>query len=175
MVRTYTISAFTENSPGVLLRINTLLTRRRINIESLTVSETEKKGISRFTIVVNTTPSLIRKIVKQIDRIIEVVDAFVSENPSLIFQEIAFFRVETETPQRRMEIEELAHRYGAMVTYASDSGLVLEKAGTEDQINSLYLLLEPFGMKEFVRSGRIAIRKTMRKGKELFEEDKDED
>lgn len=159
----------------MLHRISTLLTRRHMNIESLTVSETEKKGISRFTIVVRTTPALIRKVIKQIDRVIEVVDAFVSENPSLVFKEIAFIRVETDCPNKRMEIEELAHRYGAAVTFASSSGLVVEKTGTEDQINSLYLLMEPFGIKEFIRSGRIAVRKEMRKGKELFEEDKNDD
>ena len=159
MERTYTITAFTENHPGVLHRLTATLTRRQINIESLTVSETEKKGISRFTIVVKTTPDLIKKVIRQIDRIIEVLNAFYSENNRLIFKEIAFIRVHTEDPKNRLKIEELSHRYGAHLTYASGGSLVLEKTGSEDQINSLYLLLEPFGIEEFVRSGRIAINK----------------
>lgn len=169
-MRIYTISAFSENSPGVLHRINTLLTRRKVNIESLTVSETEKKCVSRFTIVVNTTQQSIKTIVKQIARIIEVCDVFYSENAQLIYREIALFRVITNSPQQRTEIEELAHRYDAVVTYATNAYLVLEKMGVEEDIDSLYQLLEPFGIVEFVRSGRIAIRKTPRK-EHIFEDE----
>lgn len=174
-MRKYTITAFTENSPGVLHRINTLLTRRKVNIESLTVSETEKKGISRFTIVVKTNPDLISKVVKQIDRIIEVVEVYVSENRQLIFKEIAFLRVATGTAEKRIEVEEHAHRYGAHVAYATDHDLLVEKTGTEDEVNSLYLLLEPFGITEFIRSGRIAVRKTTRKPKEHEQEEQEEE
>ena len=156
--RLYTITAFTDNSPGVLHRLTTTLTRRKVNIESLTVSETEKKGVSRFTIVVKLTPELISKVTKQIDRIIEVRHAYFAENADLIFKEIAFIRV-SGSPEKRHEIEELAHRYDATVTYASNSGLLIEKSGSEDEINSLYMLLEPYGIQEFTRSGRIAVKK----------------
>lgn len=169
-MRNYTISVFTENTPGVLHRISTLLTRRKVNIESLTVSETEKKGISRFTIVVRGDPDLIHQTVKQINRLIEVRDVFLSENRNLIFKEISFIRVKTENPQKRMEVEDLAHRYGAVAIHASDNNILIEKTGTEDEIDSLYLLLEPFGISEFVRSGRIAVLKTARH-RTLFEEE----
>lgn len=157
MARIYTISAFTENSPGVLHRITVMFTRRKINIESLTVSETEVPGRSRFTIVVRCEPDLVLKIVKQLNRIIEVVDVFASENRHLIFKEIAFYRVATETQQKRLEVEEHAHRYGAQVGFAHADYIVVEKTGTEMEISSLFRLLEPYGIKEFVRSGRIAI------------------
>lgn len=170
MERTYTISAFTENHPGVLHRLTAVLTRRKINIESLTVSETETKGISRFTIVICVEPVMMKKIAKAIDRIIEVVDVFVSENSELLFKEIAFFRVATENKDARPKIEEHAHRYGATVSYVGDDSLVLEKTGAEDDINSLFRLLEPFGILEFVRSGRIAVRKKPRRERELFED-----
>lgn len=170
MPQLFTISAFTENSPGVLHRLTVLFTRRKLNIESLTVSETEKKGISRFTIVVSSEPELITKVAKQINRIIEVVDVFVAENKDLIYKEVAFYRVATDTPQKRVEVEELAHRYGASVSYAADRFLVIEKSGAEEQINSLFLLLEPFGIKEFVRSGRIALlTKERAAGEVVFE------
>ena len=170
MKRTYTISAFTENSPGVLHRLTTVFTRRKVNIESLTVSETEKKGVSRFTIVINTDPDLIQKIAKAINRIIEVVDTYVSENQHLIYKEIAFIRVATKSANHRTEIEEFARRYGAAVRYASEGSLVIETTGAEDEINSLQLLLEPFGILEFIRSGRIAIRKEPRSDRSLFQE-----
>ena len=168
MLRSFTISAFTENTPGVLQRLTILFTRRKVNIDSLTVSETEVPGLSRFTIVVRTEPELIRVIAKQINRIIEVVDVFVAENHDLIYKEIAFFRVAAESPQQRSELEELAHRYGAAMVFAKDNYLVIEKTGTEEQISSLFLLLEPYGMKEFVRSGRIAISNREREENKIF-------
>lgn len=155
-----TITALTENSPGVLHRITAMLTRRKINIESLTVSETERHGISRFTIVVDAEEELVEKIVKQIARIIEVRQAYLSRNRELIFKELAFFRVRAPGGEQRRTIEEMAGRYGAAVAYVDPMTVVVEKTGQEDDINSLYLLLEPYGIEEFIRSGRIALRKS---------------
>lgn len=154
-----TVSVFTENSPGVLHRITVLFTRRKINIESLTVSETERKGISRFTIVVNIDHELMEKIAKQIARIVEVVNVSVNEDNDLIFKEIGFIRVHAEDSARRKEIEEVSSRHGADIAYVDRHSLVIEQTGTEDQINSLFLLLEPYGVEEFIRSGRIAVQK----------------
>lgn len=159
MKKNFTISAFTENHPGVLHRITAVFTRRKVNVESLTVCETETKGISRFTIVVATDQAQIEKIVKTLNRIIEVVEVFSSEDEQLIFKEIAFIRVEAGSPKKRAEIEEFSHRHGAEITYADSQSLVVEATGSEDSIQSLYLLLEPFGIQEFLRSGRIAMRK----------------
>jgi len=162
MKRTYTISAFTENNPGVLQRITIMFTRRNLNIESLTVSETETHGISRFTIVVETTEALIKTLVKQLHRIIEVVDVYASENRDLIYKEIALFKVATDSSEKRQQIEDLSLRHHAEVTHASDTYVVVEKTGTEDEVRSLYLLLESFGIKEFLRSGRVAMLKVER-------------
>ncbi|MDD2942811.1 MAG: acetolactate synthase small subunit [bacterium] len=155
----YTISAFVVNSPGVLHRIGVLFTRRKLNIDSLTVSETGRKGFSRFTICVKADKALVEKVAKQIRKIIEVVDVYVSENREILFKEIAFIKVEANTPERRLEIEEHALRYDARVVLAGEGFVVVEKTGQEDEIDSVYLMLEPFGVKEFVRSGRIAILK----------------
>lgn len=168
MAHRITIIAITENSPGVLHRITDLFTRRKMNVESLTVSATETEGLSRFTIVVETEKSLCRTIVKQIRRIIEVRDAYACENRHLAFKEVALYRVETRTPEKRTELTELAHRYGASVVSGEHDFLIIEKSGTEDDINALYLLLEPFGLEEFVRSGRIALLKTERVPGEVY-------
>lgn len=90
MKQNYTIIAITENKPGVLYRIADLFLRRKINIESLTVTEIETKGISRFTIVVKTDKSLVEKIVKQLYRIIEVIKVFESTNDELVSKEISY-------------------------------------------------------------------------------------
>lgn len=155
----YTITAFTENTPGVLYRIADLFLRRKINIESLTVSETERHGISRFTIVVRRDKETIEKVVKQLYRIVEVVKVFELEDKDLIFKELAFIKVSTKNPEQRREVEELAVLFRATVTYVGSDYLVIEKTGSEEQISSLYNLLKPFGIKEFVRSGRIAVVK----------------
>ncbi len=159
MERFHTISVFTENSPGVLHRITVIFTRRKMNIESLTVSETERKGVSRFTIVVKAEEATLEKVLKQIARIVEVLDVSAKPNNDLLFKEIAFYRVAADSPDKRTQIEELSRRYGSTIVHLSESSLVIEKTGNEEEVNSLYLLLEPYGIREFVRSGRIAISK----------------
>lgn len=158
-IHTYTIIIFSENKPGILYRIADLFLRRKVNIESLTVSEIESEGISRFTVVVKTTKQEIEKITKQLYRIIEVVKVFENTDNDLIFKEIAFLKVSTKNPQIRREVEDLAYLFRAKITFVGSDFLVVEKTGTEEQIDSLHLLLKPFGIKEFVRSGRIAVLK----------------
>jgi acetolactate synthase-1/3 small subunit len=161
MEHLHTISVFTENSPGVLHRITVLFTRRKLNIESLTVSETERKGISRFTIVIRADDDILQKVLKQIARIVEVLDVSAKPNEELLFKEIAFYRVLAATPDKRSQIEDLSRRYNSTIVHLGESSLVIEKTGNEEEVNSLYLLLEPYGIKEFVRSGRIAIAKDL--------------
>lgn len=159
----YTIIAFTENTPGVLYRVSNLFLRRKINIESLTVSETEKPGLSRFTIVVECTKENVDKIIKQLYRIIEVFKVFESEDRDLLFKEIAFIKVSTKNVVARQEVEDVAYIFHAKVLFAGSDYMVIEKAGKEEEIESLLLLLRPFGIKEFVRSGRIAVLREAKK------------
>lgn len=159
----YTIIAFTENTPGVLYRVSNLFLRRKVNIESLTVSETEKPGLSRFTIVVESTKSNVDKIVKQLYRIIEVFKVFESEDRELFFKEIAFVKVSTKNPLARREVEDVAYIFQAKLAYAGGDFVVIEKTGTEEEIESMLLMLRPLGIKEFVRSGRIAVTRDGKK------------
>ena len=159
MKQHYTITAFTENKPGVLYRISDLFLRRKVNIESLTVSEIETKGISRFTIVVQAERDMVEKIVKQLYRIIEVIKVFESRDDQLVYKELAFIKVSSKTPERRKEVEDLAYLFRAKITHVSSQAIVVEKTGTEEEIDSLFTLLRPYGIKEFVRSGRIAVLK----------------
>ena len=157
----YTLSIFTENSPGVLHRITVMFTKRKLNIESLTVSETGRDGISRFTIVISGVDEpLIRTIARQIKRIIEVLDVQVCTDEEIVSKEIAFFRVVPADQNQREAIIQLSHEHHAPIIYLDDSSLVLEKSGTEKQISTVLSALEPFHVKEFIRSGRIAILKT---------------
>jgi len=162
MPQTFTITAITEDSPGVLHRITDLFTRRKLNIESLSVSGTEKEGVSRFTIVVNSEKDLVEKIIKQIRRVIEVLDAYVCRNSHLIFKEVALIKVEVTEPEERSKIEEVTARNDGIVISGTDDSIIIEKTGSDEEINALYLLLEPFGIIEFIRSGRVALLKKKR-------------
>jgi aminotransferase len=102
---------------------------------------------------------MVEKIVKQLYRIIEVLKVFENTDSDLIFKEIAFFKVSTKKPDVRNEVEDLAYLFRARINYVGQDYVVIEKTGSEEEINSLYTLLKPFNVREFVRSGRIAVLK----------------
>ena len=159
MKRRYTIIVFTENNFGLLNRITIIFSRRRINIESLTVSETERKGISRFTIVIEYDETKISRLIKQIRKIIGVLIVFHNEDEQVFSHQIAFYKVAASSQEERGKLIEIAYRHQARVAYSTDDYVVVEKTGTEDEIMTTLHLLEPYGIQEFVKSGRISVVK----------------
>lgn len=157
MKKNYTITIFAHNEPGVLYRIADLFLRRKINIESLTVSEIETEGISRFTIVVLAEFELVEKLVKQLYRIIEITKVIDNVDEDLIIKEIALFKVHARNLENRKEIEQLSKLSKAKIIKVKKDYLVIEIYGAERQTDDFYKLMKPFGIKEFVRSGRIAL------------------
>lgn len=157
MNRPITFLVWTENSPGVLLRLTTLFTRRKINVESLTVSATEIDGISRFTIVIHTEPTLAATIGRQIERMIETRRVFVFTDDELVHREVALVRTSI-TEERAHTI--LAQHPVAQVLDCGSSGYLLQATGTEREISGFLRELESDGINEVVRSGRIAVTRT---------------
>ncbi|WP_041693981.1 MULTISPECIES: acetolactate synthase small subunit [Emticicia] len=158
---TYTICVFTENSIGLLNKITIIFTRRRINIESLTVSETERKGISRFTIVIkHERREEVEKLVRQIRKIIEVLAVFGYLNEDIVYNEIALFKVSTPLNGKSIDVETVNKVYKAWVVYWGLDYVVIEKTGTETEIFEFFKYIKPHGIIEFVRSGRVAVGKT---------------
>jgi acetolactate synthase I/III small subunit len=158
---TYTICVFTENSIGLLNKITIIFTRRRINIESLTVSETERKGISRFTIVIkHEKREEVEKLVRQIRKIIEVLAVFGYLNEDIVYNEIALFKISTPLNGKSVDVETINKVYKAWVVYWGLDYVVIEKTGTETEIFDFFKYVKPHGIIEFVRSGRIAVGKT---------------
>ena len=157
--RFYTISAYTDNTPGVLHRVVTTFTRRKINIESLTVSETSEPGLSVFTITSLIEPKYIDTIVKQIERIVEVRKAFYSPDRDLIFKEVGLIRVSLKNDNNLKQIEEAISRHNALVVYVDETSAIIQTLGSEDESKVVLKLLESFGVLQFIRSGRIALRK----------------
>src|SRR6185437_3108126 len=117
----YTIIIFTENKPGILYRIADSFLKRKINIESLTVSEIEAQGMSRFTITVKGTQLGIEKITKQLYKIIEVVKVLETTDSELVFREIALIKVSTKNPGKRQEVEEIADLFRAKIVYVGSN------------------------------------------------------
>jgi acetolactate synthase-1/3 small subunit len=158
---TYTICVFTENSIGLLNKITIIFTRRRINIESLTVSETERKGISRFTIVIkHEKREDVEKLVRQIRKIIEVLAVFGYLNEDIVYNEIALYKISTPLYGKSVDVETINKVYKAWVVYWGLDYVVIEKTGTETEIFDFFRYIKPHGIIEFVRSGRVAVGKT---------------
>lgn len=157
----HTISVFCENKPGLLYCIAGLFLKRKINIESLTVSETEKDGISRFTIVVAVDRETAWKVARQLERIIEVTHVEVHDDSELIAREIVLVRINLKNSEEKKQIEEICKKYWAHILekHSSETMCVVEIDGSEDKIESCYQELEQFKITEYIASGRIAITK----------------
>jgi acetolactate synthase-1/3 small subunit len=160
MNQEFIISAFTENHIGLLNRITIIFTRRKINIESLTVSESALAGISKFTIVVDTTEDKVNKVVKQIDKLVEVLKAYYHTNDQMIYQEIALYKVPTEALTASNQIESLVRQYNARILEMTPDYTVIEKTGHKDETQALFEELNQFGVLQFIRSGRVAITRS---------------
>lgn len=155
----FTITAFSENSIGLLNRITIIFTRRHLNIESLAVSESAIHGIFKFTIVIKTNQELIEKVVKQIEKVVDVLRAYYLCKEEIIYQEIALYKVPTEALTRSSEIEGLVRRYNARILEVTSDYTVIEKTGHKEETQLLFDEMKKFGVLQFTRSGRIAITK----------------
>jgi acetolactate synthase-1/3 small subunit len=152
----HTIIAMVENKPGVLNRVASLFRRRGFNIESIAVGHTEMDGISRMTIVVDGTGSLVEQVRKQLDKLIDVVKVTDITEDSMLARELALIKVNT-TPATRSEVIEIVDIFRAKIVDVSADSVVVEVSGDEDKLESLLRLLRGFGIKEIARTGRIAI------------------
>jgi acetolactate synthase-1/3 small subunit len=159
MEQEYTISAFSENSIGLLNRITIIFTRRHVNIESLTVSESAIKGVHKFTIVINSTPEKVEKVTKQIEKLVEVLKAFYHTNDEIITQEIALYKVPTDALMKSNEIENLVRNSGAKILEITPDYTVIEKTGYKSETTELFDKLDKFGVLQFTRSGTVAVTK----------------
>ncbi len=158
----FTISVFTEDVVGLLNRVSIIFTRRKINVESITASESEIKGIHRYTIVVSETEGQIKKVVGQLEKQVEIVKAVFHSDDEIVYQEIALFKVKTGVLASGGQAEKIVRSHNARVLSVETEFTVLEKTGHKEETQQLFDELEPFGILEFVRSGRVAITKPMK-------------
>ncbi len=154
--RYHTIAALVEDKPGVLTRVASLFRRRGFNIASLAVGKSELAGLSRMTFVVDGDQYTVDQATKQLDKLIDVVRVSDITNQDLVARELALVKVKS-TPETRGEIIEMVHLFRANIVDVGTQTLVVEITGEEDKINALINLLEPFGIAEMMRTGRVAM------------------
>jgi len=162
MKQEYTLSVFTEDHIGILSQITIVLTRRQLNISSITASESAIKGVQLLTIVVRTSADMIRKVASQIEKLVNVIKVFVHTSEEIIYQEIALYKVSTKMLMSGNIIEHLVRSHNARVLEMTPEFVVIEKTGHKSETNDLLEHLEPYGVLQFVRSGRIAITKQVK-------------
>ncbi|HVU94921.1 MAG TPA: acetolactate synthase small subunit [Puia sp.] len=155
----YTITVYTENQIGLINRIAILFSRRKINIESLNTSPSEVDGIHRFTIVINETEEVVRKLCRQLEKQVEILKAYYNTNEEIIWQELALYKVSTDEIAEKVKVERLLREYGARAVVIRKDYTVFETTGQREEIDRLITVLEPYGLIEFVRSARVAIIK----------------
>ncbi len=151
-----TIVALVEDRPGVLNRVSSLFRRRGFNIASLAVGKSEQPNLSRMTFVVEGDEATIEQVTKQLNKLIEVIRVSELEEEDIVARELALIKVRS-TPATRSEIMQLVDIFRASIVDVGPNSLIIEITGEEDKINALYNLLRPFGIRELMRTGRIAI------------------
>ena len=159
MKQEFTITVYTENQIGLLNRIAIIFSRRKINIESLNTSPSEIDSVHRFTIVINETEDVVRKLCRQIEKQVEVLKAYFNTNEEIVWQELALYKVPTDVIAEKVKVERLLREYGARAVVIRKDYTVFETSGHREEIEGLIKALEPYGLIEFVRSARVAIIK----------------
>ena len=152
----HTIIALVEDKPGVLTRVASLFRRRGFNIASLAVGHSERKGLSRMTFVVEGDEYTVDQATKQLDKLIDVVKVSDISEVDLVARELALVKVQT-TQETRGQIIEIVQLFRAKTVDVGAQSLVIEATGEEEKINALLNLLEPFGIMELMRTGRVAM------------------
>ena len=157
MKNVYTIVVFTENKIGLLNRVTSIFTQRHVNIESLTVSDSEFPGIHRFTIVIEETEEKVQKIAKQIEKQVEVLKAYYFTDEDTVFQEIALYKIDISNVEDKESLYKVIEEHGAKEAETIGNLLIIEKTGHKSATHELFEALSPFGIMAFVRSGRVSL------------------
>ena len=154
----FTISVFTENQVSLLHQISMIFSRRCLNIESLSVSACSIPGVHKFTITCNSNREMMEHVVKQIEKRIDVIRAFLHTDDEIVFQEVALFKVPTASVLSS-DIEDIVRGNGARVLEIHPEYTVFEKTGHTVEIKQLFEKLKQLGLRQFVRSGLVAVTK----------------
>ncbi len=162
MKKEFTITVYGENQIGLLNRIAIIFVRRKINIDSMNTSPSEIVGIHRFTILIDETEEVVRKVCRQIEKQVDVLKVYFNTEENIVWQEMALYKVSTEQIAEKAKVERLLREFGARVVAITKDFTIFETTGHREETDKLVKVLEPYGLTEFVRSARIAIMKSSR-------------
>jgi len=162
MEKLFTLNIVTENNIGLLNHVTIVFTRRHLNIRSITASESKIKDIYTYTIVVKTSEELIGKVAKQLEKLIGVYKVFVYEDHELIHQELALYKLPISAIKSGINIEEIVREHSARILDIETEYILIEKTGHKEDTQKLLKALQPFGVLQFIRSGRVAMAKPLK-------------
>lgn len=154
----YTLSVLVENQAGVLSKVSGLFSRRGFNIDSLAVGITEDSSISRMTIVVDGDEYVVEQLEKQLNKVIPVIKVRTYAQGEFISRELSLIKVNCPAKQR-LDIMKIAELMGVKIVDVAVNTLTLQFADTHEQFETLLDLLKPYGIREIVRTGTVAIEK----------------
>jgi acetolactate synthase-1/3 small subunit len=154
--RKHTISVLVDNSPGVLMKVAGLFRRRGYNIHSLAVGVTEQPTVSRMIITVEGEPEILEQIIKQLNKLMEVVKVNDVTGFSTVDRELALIKLNA-TPATRMEIMEICNVFRANVVDLTEKTMTLEVTGRSDKIDAILSLVQKYGIREMVRTGQVTL------------------
>jgi acetolactate synthase I/III small subunit len=152
----HTLSVLVENKPGVLARVSGLFSRRGFNIDSLAVGPTEHPEISRMTIVVNVEDLPLEQVTKQLNKLVNVLKVVELDPATSVQRELLLVKVRADL-QARSHVLETVNLFRAKVVDVANDAVTIEATGTADKLDALLRVLEPFGIKEMVQSGMVAL------------------
>ncbi|WP_035797820.1 acetolactate synthase small subunit [Kitasatospora mediocidica] len=152
----HTLSVLVENKPGVLARIAALFSRRGFNIDSLAVGPTEHPDISRMTIVVNVEDLPLEQVTKQLNKLINVIKIVELDQSAAIQRELVLVKVRADN-ETRSQVVEIVQLFRAKTVDVSPDAVTIEATGSSDKLEAMLRMLEPYGIKELVQSGLVAI------------------
>ena len=153
---THTLSVLVEDKPGVLARVAALFSRRGFNIQSLAVGPTELKDMSRMTIVVTAEETPLEQITKQLNKLINVIKIVEQDDDNMVARQLALIKVRADSGNRSQVIEAV-NLFRAKIIDVSPESLTVEATGTEEKLEALLRVLEPYGIRETVQSGVVAL------------------
>jgi acetolactate synthase I/III small subunit len=152
----HTLVALMEDKPGVLNRVVNMFSRRAFNIESLTVGHTDQRGLSRMTVVVDGSHTDVEQVVKQLYKLIDVIKVSDLTHDKTVLRDLALIKV-SATRDTRTEIVQIAGIVGAQIVDLAHDSVIVQMADDEEKIDDFVRLIRPFGIKEVVRTGRVAM------------------
>jgi acetolactate synthase-1/3 small subunit len=158
---THTLSVLVENKPGVLARVSGLFSRRGFNIDSLAVGPTEHADVSRMTIVVSVEELPLEQVTKQLNKLVNVIKIVELDPAASVQRELLLLKVRADV-QTRSHVLETVQLFRAKVVDVTVDTVTVEATGTADKLDALIRVLEPFGIKELVQSGLVAVARGSR-------------